>query len=128
MIRRPPRSTQGVSSAASDVYKRQVLKLLVVMEVMEVMEVMLAEVLAMLVTMVTEAMVAMVVMLMPMACGAVKNLCSNLQWTPSTPKRLPVIVEILVLKVQTAAVVQPVLTDRRARRPKPMVCMLIMAL
>ena len=24
MIRRPPRSTQGVSSAASDVYKRQV--------------------------------------------------------------------------------------------------------
>ena len=25
MIRRPPRSTQGVSSAASDVYKRQVL-------------------------------------------------------------------------------------------------------
>eukprot|EP00831_Metopus_contortus_P081963 TRINITY_DN8752_c0_g1_i11.p1 TRINITY_DN8752_c0_g1~~TRINITY_DN8752_c0_g1_i11.p1 ORF type:complete len:150 (+),score=19.43 TRINITY_DN8752_c0_g1_i11:146-595(+) len=27
MIRRPPRSTQGVSSAASDVYKRQVLKL-----------------------------------------------------------------------------------------------------
>ena len=27
MIRRPPRSTQGVSSAASDVYKRQVLTL-----------------------------------------------------------------------------------------------------
>ena len=26
MIRRPPRSTQGVSSAASDVYKRQVVK------------------------------------------------------------------------------------------------------
>eukprot|EP00831_Metopus_contortus_P002875 TRINITY_DN11072_c0_g1_i4.p1 TRINITY_DN11072_c0_g1~~TRINITY_DN11072_c0_g1_i4.p1 ORF type:complete len:112 (+),score=19.83 TRINITY_DN11072_c0_g1_i4:56-391(+) len=26
MIRRPPRSTQGVSSAASDVYKRQVLE------------------------------------------------------------------------------------------------------
>eukprot|EP00831_Metopus_contortus_P048901 TRINITY_DN4008_c0_g1_i1.p3 TRINITY_DN4008_c0_g1~~TRINITY_DN4008_c0_g1_i1.p3 ORF type:complete len:113 (+),score=18.03 TRINITY_DN4008_c0_g1_i1:108-446(+) len=26
MIRRPPRSTQGVSSAASDVYKRQVYK------------------------------------------------------------------------------------------------------
>ena len=26
MIRRPPRSTQGVSSAASDVYKRQVLQ------------------------------------------------------------------------------------------------------
>jgi len=26
MIRRPPRSTQGVSSAASDVYKRQVWK------------------------------------------------------------------------------------------------------
>ena len=26
MIRRPPRSTQGVSSAASDVYKRQVIK------------------------------------------------------------------------------------------------------
>ena len=25
MIRRPPRSTQGVSSAASDVYKRQVM-------------------------------------------------------------------------------------------------------
>eukprot|EP00831_Metopus_contortus_P018655 TRINITY_DN17972_c0_g1_i1.p1 TRINITY_DN17972_c0_g1~~TRINITY_DN17972_c0_g1_i1.p1 ORF type:complete len:113 (-),score=15.95 TRINITY_DN17972_c0_g1_i1:68-406(-) len=25
MIRRPPRSTQGVSSAASDVYKRQIL-------------------------------------------------------------------------------------------------------
>ena len=25
MIRRPPRSTQGVSSAASDVYKRQVI-------------------------------------------------------------------------------------------------------
>ena len=25
MIRRPPRSTQGVSSAASDVYKRQLL-------------------------------------------------------------------------------------------------------
>jgi len=24
MIRRPPRSTQGVSSAASDVYKRQI--------------------------------------------------------------------------------------------------------
>ena len=28
MIRRPPRSTQGVSSAASDVYKRQVLGIL----------------------------------------------------------------------------------------------------
>ena len=28
MIRRPPRSTQGVSSAASDVYKRQYLYLL----------------------------------------------------------------------------------------------------
>ena len=28
MIRRPPRSTQGVSSAASDVYKRQHTKLL----------------------------------------------------------------------------------------------------
>ncbi|WP_460413965.1 hypothetical protein, partial [Staphylococcus aureus] len=27
MIRRPPRSTQGVSSAASDVYKRQSLNL-----------------------------------------------------------------------------------------------------
>ena len=27
MIRRPPRSTQGYSSAASDVYKRQVLSL-----------------------------------------------------------------------------------------------------
>ncbi|WP_460413976.1 hypothetical protein, partial [Staphylococcus aureus] len=27
MIRRPPRSTQGVSSAASDVYKRQVMPL-----------------------------------------------------------------------------------------------------
>ena len=26
MIRRPPRSTQGVSSAASDVYKRQLVK------------------------------------------------------------------------------------------------------
>ena len=26
MIRRPPRSTQGVSSAASDVYKRQKLR------------------------------------------------------------------------------------------------------
>ena len=26
MIRRPPRSTQGVSSAASDVYKRQLLE------------------------------------------------------------------------------------------------------
>eukprot|EP00831_Metopus_contortus_P027892 TRINITY_DN23338_c0_g1_i1.p1 TRINITY_DN23338_c0_g1~~TRINITY_DN23338_c0_g1_i1.p1 ORF type:complete len:118 (-),score=24.28 TRINITY_DN23338_c0_g1_i1:105-458(-) len=26
MIRRPPRSTQGVSSAASDVYKRQILE------------------------------------------------------------------------------------------------------
>ncbi|WP_460413824.1 hypothetical protein, partial [Staphylococcus aureus] len=26
MIRRPPRSTQGVSSAASDVYKRQILR------------------------------------------------------------------------------------------------------
>ena len=30
MIRRPPRSTQGVSSAASDVYKRQVAALAVV--------------------------------------------------------------------------------------------------
>ncbi|WP_460413975.1 alpha/beta fold hydrolase, partial [Staphylococcus aureus] len=29
MIRRPPRSTQGVSSAASDVYKRQVPTLLI---------------------------------------------------------------------------------------------------
>ena len=29
MIRRPPRSTQGVSSAASDVYKRQVLRQLI---------------------------------------------------------------------------------------------------
>ena len=29
MIRRPPRSTQGVSSAASDVYKRQVLGVVV---------------------------------------------------------------------------------------------------
>ena len=28
MIRRPPRSTQGVSSAASDVYKRQEVRLL----------------------------------------------------------------------------------------------------
>ena len=26
MIRRPPRSTQGVSSAASDVYKRQLIE------------------------------------------------------------------------------------------------------
>ena len=30
MIRRPPRSTQGVSSAASDVYKRQALYLTLV--------------------------------------------------------------------------------------------------
>eukprot|EP00831_Metopus_contortus_P074551 TRINITY_DN6809_c0_g1_i1.p2 TRINITY_DN6809_c0_g1~~TRINITY_DN6809_c0_g1_i1.p2 ORF type:complete len:101 (-),score=24.41 TRINITY_DN6809_c0_g1_i1:135-437(-) len=31
MIRRPPRSTQGVSSAASDVYKRQLLVLVVIL-------------------------------------------------------------------------------------------------
>ena len=46
----------------------------------------------------------------------------------STPKRLPVIVEILVLKVQTAAVAMTEIKVLKERRPKPMVCMLIMAL
>ena len=35
---------------------------------------------------------------------------------------------VVVKRVHKVPVVQPVLTDRRARRPKPMVCMLIMAL
>lgn len=35
---------------------------------------------------------------------------------------------VMVKRVYKVPVVQPVLTDRRARRPKPMVCMLIMAL
>lgn len=35
---------------------------------------------------------------------------------------------VMVKRVYKVPVVQPVLTDRRARRPKPMVCMPIMAL
>ena len=38
MIRRPPRSTQGVSSAASDVYKRQIYYYISVIKMMVVKE------------------------------------------------------------------------------------------